>query len=431
MNAASDFRRLKCPGSTVRRRPALPSGYRPPDYRVVPVRLTDGTILHVNADDLADPRYVNVRNLNPDGTVVPGRAGLQARAVFDGADALGRPYYGSEYLPEHAGFAGRHEEAGFSNGASGDAVEQLFQQAERAGIRLTPGLVAGLAQGDPRAIAYLADMIAGMGGRPAVEPRYEGGEVKPGGTYTVNERGPEAVVNTDGKVRQVGDGRPSIMEVQEPGYVVPVNPPPATPTNMGGPKYSSKPSPELQQGQAFMRRVNADQEARNLAAAKNAPAGEQKIEAAATGALNLVKDTGNFAKNMVVGLGKTAATMGLVANEATNPVAQIQGRPMTDAAGQALVTGLASMGASTNHFLSRFTESGKTMRGHLDHLRAELDKTDPVTNIDRWLKEQDKTLQRNLPAWYATARPLGDGRPTGDDIRMAGQRGLTNPESRM
>lgn len=83
----------------LRRRPALPSGYEPPDYVVAPVRLTDGRVLHINAHDLADPRYVNVRNLNPDGTPVKGRAGLQARAVFDGAELLAPPAYGTEYRP--------------------------------------------------------------------------------------------------------------------------------------------------------------------------------------------------------------------------------------------------------------------------------------------------------------------------------------------
>ncbi len=105
----------------------------------------------------------------------------------------------------------------------GHAVDRLFHQAEEADIRLTPAMAEGLARGHPRMIAYVADLISLRGRRPAVEPRHDGGAVQPGKTYTVNENGPEAVVDWDGKVKSMGDGRPALMQPQKPAVVLPNN----------------------------------------------------------------------------------------------------------------------------------------------------------------------------------------------------------------
>ena len=101
------------------------------------------------------------------------------------------------------------------------AVRRLERQAEEAGIRLTPGMAEGLARGNARMIAYVADLIALRGLKPAVQPRYDGGPVEPGQTYTMNENGPEALVGRDGSVSTPGNGSPVTIMPRQPGTVLP------------------------------------------------------------------------------------------------------------------------------------------------------------------------------------------------------------------
>ena len=101
------------------------------------------------------------------------------------------------------------------------AVRRLERQAEEAGVRLTPGMAEGLARGNARMIAYVADLIALRGLKPAVQPRYDGGPVQPGQAYTGNEHGPEGVVTGDGVMRPLGDGSPGIFTPAQAGVVVP------------------------------------------------------------------------------------------------------------------------------------------------------------------------------------------------------------------
>ncbi len=128
---------------------------------------------------------------------------------------------------------------------SGHAVDRLFQQAEDADIRLTPGMAEGLARGNPRMIAYVADLISLRGRRPAIETRHDGGAMQPGKTYTVNENGPEAVVDWDGQVKSMGDGRPALMQPQKPAVVLPNKQaaPRSSPVASGIPASIARPGP--------------------------------------------------------------------------------------------------------------------------------------------------------------------------------------------
>ena len=101
------------------------------------------------------------------------------------------------------------------------AVDRLLQQAEEADIRLTPGMAEGLANGNPRMIAYVADLIAVRGIHPAIETRHDGGPLEPGETYTVNEDGPEAVIKSNGDVSGIGDGSPALVMAGHAGMVLP------------------------------------------------------------------------------------------------------------------------------------------------------------------------------------------------------------------
>ncbi len=110
----------------------------------------------------------------------------------------------------------RHEQAG-------PAVDRLFHQADAAGIRLTLAMAEGLANGSPRMIAYVADLIAVRGLRPAIETRHDGGQLEPGKTYTVNENGPETVIGSTGDAHLLGNGSPALVTASHPGMVLPVS----------------------------------------------------------------------------------------------------------------------------------------------------------------------------------------------------------------
>ena len=124
----------------------------------------------------------------------------------------------------------------------------LLRQADEAGVRLTHAMAEGVANGRPRMMAYVAGLIAVRGRRPVVQPRFDGGPVRPGQVYTGNEQGPESVVTADGRSQPLGDGRPSTFTVSQPAVVVPheaetktdaVNPSTTNPTGgtLGPPQW--------------------------------------------------------------------------------------------------------------------------------------------------------------------------------------------------
>ena len=59
-----------------------------------------------------------------------------------------------------------------------NAIQNLLAQVDHAGITLTPGMAEGVERGHPRMIAYVANLVALRGKRPAIEPREDGGPLE-------------------------------------------------------------------------------------------------------------------------------------------------------------------------------------------------------------------------------------------------------------
>ena len=320
------------------------------------------------------------------------------------------------------------------------AIHNLLAQVDHAGINLTPGMAEGVARGNPRMIAYVANLVALRGKRPAIEPREDGGPLEPKKTYTINENQKETVVGKDGSTSTINDGKPATFTATQPGYVLPDY---AKGDWRSYTKTDSSTPPAT--ADHVMERLDGSQIGKQPNAPKpdpaSAPAPEPStFDKIATGISNGAKAVGNVAKAVggavvdgAVGFGKTVGTAATVAAQAGDLQAWKDGQPMWQAAGNSFLTGLTSMGANTNHFLGRFTDKGHDLKDHLDSFRAELDKRapgDPNNEDHAWLKEQDKTLQQHLPEWYAVLRPLDGGPATADDRSMAAQRGYQSPENR-
>ena len=93
-------------------------------------------------------------------------------------------------------------------------IESLEEQAAER-------VAEGVERGNPRMIAYVANLVALRGKRPAIEPREDGGPLEPKKTYTINENQKEAVVGKDGSTSTINDGKPATFTATQPGYVLP------------------------------------------------------------------------------------------------------------------------------------------------------------------------------------------------------------------
>ena len=82
-------------------------------------------------------------------------------------------------------------------------------------------MAEGVERGNPRMIAYVANLVALRGKRPAIEPRENGGPLEKDKTYTINESQKETVVGADGSTSTINDGKPATFTAKQPGYVLP------------------------------------------------------------------------------------------------------------------------------------------------------------------------------------------------------------------
>jgi|GEM_PF-5561676 len=178
-----------------------------------------------------------------------------------------------------------------------------------------------------------------------------------------------------------------------------------------------------------LRQIDDAQAAKNQAAGARPTGLDQIIQTA--------KDAGAAVANGVVGIGRTLGIAAVVGQEWNDPRAWMQGLPMSRAALDSAVTGLTSMGASTNQYLAGKLPEGRAVKDQLDEMRKPIEQSEfdgsagKFHDWNDWFKSQEATLRKKLPAYFASARPLGDGKPTADDASTANQRGgLMQPENK-